>query len=524
MKKYFLLLLLTIPAFVLMLRPGVYTMHDFHVFRQYEFDKCIKDKTFPCRWSGNAGLGYGEPVFNFYGQFPYWIGEIIHFLGFQIIDTVKLLFILSLVLSAFTMFVFARTYWGNLGGLVSAVFYVYAPYRAVDVWVRGALPEALSFVLFPLILLFIDRKNYLLFSLSLAVLILTHNLSVFMFLPFLAAFWLYKSRDLKFIPAAFFSLLLSSFYLLPVIFESQLITLTKTTEDYYNYRIHFTTLRELFVSRFWGYGASLWAQKYLSVSAGHLHWIIPAILALLLPLKLRGRIKEGVVFYMLFCLALFALFLTHGKSSLIWNYISPLKYVQFPWRFLSISTLFLSLATGAVVNLISQKRSKIISIILVSLVILVNFSFFRPDIWRDITDSEQFSGPLWDEQRSSALPDFWPQSAPSLPTKFAPTSPMIRTGDGYLKSSTDRSFRLYIEPEYAKVSFPIVFFPNWTALVDNKETPVFPDGDLGLVTARIPKGEHLVSLQFKDTLPRLLGNLVSATALLGLVCKKLISS
>src|SRR3989344_7449917 len=184
-RKLLILLVLTLPTFAFMLRPGIYTMHDFHVFRQYEFDKCVKAKTFPCRWSPDAGLGYGEPVFNFYGQFPYWIGEIIHFLGFQFIDTVKLLFILSLVLSAFTMFAFARTYWGNLGGILSAVFYVYAPYRSVDVWVRGALPEALSFILFPLILLFIDRKKYLLFSLSLAALILTHNLSVFMFLHFL---------------------------------------------------------------------------------------------------------------------------------------------------------------------------------------------------------------------------------------------------------------------------------------------------------------------------------------------------
>ena len=521
-KTLLLLLLLSFPSFSLMLRPGIYTMHDFHVFRQYEFDKCIRAKTFPCRWAPDAGLGYGEPVFNYYGQLPYWIGEIIHSLGFQIIDTVKLLFILSLVLSAFTMFIFARTYWGSFGGIISAIFYIYAPYRSVDVWVRGALPEALSFVLFPIVLLLVDRKKYLLFSLSLAALILTHNLSVFMFLPFLAAFWLYKSRDLKFIPAGLFSLLLSAFYLLPVIFESRLITLANTTQDYYNYRIHFTTLRELFVSRFWGYGASLWAQKFLSVSAGHLHWIVPLII---IGIIVTRKFKEASTnFLLFFALGVLALFLTHGKSSPIWNYLQPMKFIQFPWRFLSISSLFLSLSSGAIVNLIPKNYSKIASIALVSLVILINFSFFRPDIWRSITDKEQFSGPLWDEQRSSALPDFWPQSAPSLPTKFAPATPTIRIGNGYSKLLDTGVYKILVEPEYAKISFPVVYFPNCTAIIDGREIPVFPSGNLGLVTARIPKGDHLVNLQFKDTLPRILGNLISATALLGIVCKKLISS
>ena len=76
-KKYlWVLLILILPTFSLMLKNGIYTMHDFHVFRQQQFDKCLRERYFPCRWSGDAGLGYGEPVFNFYGQFPYWVGQI----------------------------------------------------------------------------------------------------------------------------------------------------------------------------------------------------------------------------------------------------------------------------------------------------------------------------------------------------------------------------------------------------------------------------------------------------------------
>ena len=130
--------LLLIPSFSLMLRPGIFTMHDPHLFRIYEYSKCLNDGIFPCRWAPDSGKGYGEPMFNFYAQAPYWITAFFHLIRFSLIDSIKAAFIISLAASAGAMYLYSRRYWGNLGGLVSAVFYVYAPYRAVDVWVRGS--------------------------------------------------------------------------------------------------------------------------------------------------------------------------------------------------------------------------------------------------------------------------------------------------------------------------------------------------------------------------------------------------
>ena len=45
----------------------------------------------------------------------------------------------------------AADLWGDWGGLLSAVFYIWAPYHSVDVFVRGAMNEAWAFVWFPLI-------------------------------------------------------------------------------------------------------------------------------------------------------------------------------------------------------------------------------------------------------------------------------------------------------------------------------------------------------------------------------------
>src|SRR3989344_2960644 len=391
MKKALLIILLSRPAFGLMLQPGVWTMHDFHLFRQYEFDLCAKEFVFPCRWARDSSLGFGQPMFVFYGQSPYWLGQLFVFSGFQIIDSVKITFILSLVLSGLAMFLLARNFWGDKGALISALFYIYAPYRAVDVWVRGALPEALAFIFFPLILYFLETKRYLLLSGSLALLLITHNLSLYMFLPFLGLWWLLRSRDLKVIHSGLLALLLSAFYWLPVVVEGSWINLSSTTQNYYTYAHHFTSLFQLFISRAWGFGGSVWGPNdTMSFSVGHLHWLVPLLILSIMLLKKTSKKILYLISYFLF-LALFALFLTHGKSEILWKIIPGMSFVQFPWRFLTMAGLFLALAAGTVIHL--TKNTLVLSALLITLV-LINGQFFRPDIWRGVDDRQQFSQSL----------------------------------------------------------------------------------------------------------------------------------
>ena len=96
-----------------LLRPGFYTMHDdLQVMRLYEMDRCFKDGQLPCRWAPDMAQNYGQPLFNFYSAFPYYLGELIHLVGFSFIDTVKLLFFLSLFLSGAFSYLLARHFIG----------------------------------------------------------------------------------------------------------------------------------------------------------------------------------------------------------------------------------------------------------------------------------------------------------------------------------------------------------------------------------------------------------------------------
>lgn len=532
-----LLIVLTIPSFWRMLRPGIFSMHDFHIFRLYEFNRCIRDGQIPCRWAPDSGFEYGEPMFNFYGQLVYIPGEIFHLLGFQIIDAIKLLFILSFICSAVAIFFLAKQLWGNVfAGFISAILYVYAPYRAVDVWVRGALPEATAFVLFPAIVWFLNdyfrqekRRSLLLFGLFMAILAGTHNLSLVMFLTFLGPwtiFLLWRTKKFYLIKhlvwASVLSVLLIAFYLLPVVAETKFITLGKTAEGYYDYRAHFTTLNQLFVSRFWGYGASLWGPvDDMSFSVGHLQWIFPLLVVVGFIISRKTLKKNQDQFLKLIALlaiSWFTLFLTHGRSVFIWRLIPFFVFIQFPWRWLSIAVFSFSLAGGAVAILVKTKFLKITLIALMFLFLVgFNFGFFQEDLWFYLSDVEQFSGSRWEEQIASAVHDFWPIYGEATPTSPAPELPIIVEGEAEAfpgqKWSNKAEYTISVYSDEATIQLPIAFFPGWQGAIDGESVKISPSGRYGLIAFQVPKGEHLLSTRFFNTPVRTLGNTISTLAL-----------
>lgn len=468
LKFVLLILFISIPTFYRMLIPGIYSMQDFHLFRLYEFDKCIRNFQVPCRWAPDAGLGYGEPLFNFYGQGAYIMGEIFHLGGVSLIDSTKALFALSLMGSGVAMYFLARKLWkNNFSVLMSPVLYMYAPYRVVDVWVRGALPEALSFVLFPLIILSVEKKNLFYFSLLVFVLIITHNLSFVMFLPLILVWIIYKKWWKGFTGLAI-SFLLSAFYILPVLFESKYINLESTVTGYFDFRAHFVTLKQIFLSYNWGYGGSTWGDKdNLNLSVGFLQWIVPFLT--LIMLAVNKKLKQNKTFLTLFISGIFYLFLTHNRSTFIWEVLPFMKYIQFPWRFLGIAVFCFALASGAVISFLNNRLVIFVALTIISLLLIINYPFSRPDIWYKVSDSYFTTGVEWDRQRGASIGDFWPNFGHKIPDKPA-------TGEF------------------------VNYFPGWVSSAPQKS---------GLIESK--------NSVFKNTLIRTVGNVISLVSILGII-------
>lgn len=410
-----ILIVILIPSFAAMIKTGMFSTADFHLFRLHEFDVCIRNYQIPCRWSVNAGLGYGEPLFNFYGQLAYVPSEILHLFGMSLINSLKSGFIISIIGSAITMYYLAKKLFKDeSASILVSLLYVYAPYRALDIWVRGALPEAMAFVIFPIILLSIEKRSWKLLAVSVSVLILTHNLSFIMFTPVMVG-WIILRKYWSGIGSILFSVCISAYYILPVVFESKFIDIESTTRGYFDFHNHFATLHQLFISNFWGYGASVWGPvDGLSMSVGHLQWILPLIVFAIL--ILRKQLMNHVVFIFYFLIAWIFLFLTHNKATLIWETLTFMKYIQFPWRLLGVIVFCFSLA-GGYIALYSGKHKAVIVSLISLILVCINASFFKPDVWYKVDDSYYLESPEWDRQRTASIGDYWPNLGHKIPDK-----------------------------------------------------------------------------------------------------------
>ena len=241
--------------------------HDANLYMTwlYEFDQGFREGNLLPRWSGNLWFSYGAPVFNFTQPLFYYLGEGFHLLGFSLINSVKVVIILSVIFSFIFMFWLARELWGKWPALVLATIYIYLPYRIGLIYIRGDFSEYLAIAWFPLVLfsfykfLKTDKLGYfLLSSFSIALLFLSHNIQTLFFLPVLIIYllifyWKNIKKILKSALAIIYGALLTGFFWLPAFFEKKYLSLERLTKGEYDFHDNFINLKQLFLPRWEGW-------------------------------------------------------------------------------------------------------------------------------------------------------------------------------------------------------------------------------------------------------------------------------
>ena len=74
-------------------------------------------------------------------------------------------------------------------------------------------------------------------------------------------------------------------------------------------------------------------------------------------------------------------------------------------------------------------------------------------------------------------------------------------------TSVQQEYRIDL-PVNTTVIFSLFYFPGWKIKVDGRSENIIISGN-GLISAQIPKGNHLVELRFENTPIRLWSNLIS---------------
>ncbi len=313
-------------------------------------------------WLPDPAFGHGFPFFIFYAPLATYMAEIFHLAGADLVQAAKASFGLSLILSALSMAVFLSYIDRSrkLGvapetvGLAAAV-YVLAPYRMVDMYVRGSIAECWSFVFFPLILLACHmladgrrRAGLVVGSISYAALVLSHNIMALYFSGILCLYiLLVPELRLKWPWAALmivFGQALSAFFWIPALANMSLVgtdaaTMWATAEDVASHAVYWRQ----FFSQDWGFGLSKAGPRDEMPFA--IGWHI-AVGVMLMPLVLLDKnehpFSRRMAWTVLAVVALLAAIMTRVMR---WDLVPGLfRYIQFPWRMLAPAVLFGSLA------------------------------------------------------------------------------------------------------------------------------------------------------------------------------------
>lgn len=531
MKKAFfvslLLIVITLPTVLPFFGSKFFYTQDYiFIARLQQMSTALFQGQFPVRWAPD--LRYGEPLFNFYAPLPYYLGTVIRLLGFNFIWVAKILFILSGLLSAVTMYILANKLFGKRAGILAAVLYTYAPYRAVDLYVRGSLSETWAFIFLPLIFYSslrlaekINLKNICFLGLSLAGLFLTHNVTTLMFAPFLGLWWLYLIlRQKKWSDAGYLLLAsvlgfgLAAFFLLPAFFENNLIQTKYLTVGYFNFRAHFVAFSQFF-STFWGYGSSLWGRDDgLSFQVGLVNFAVLAIAVVLAFFHRKNR-KFLVLLSVLGLSFVFSLFLQHNKSAFIWEAIPEMAFIQFPWRFLVISVFVTALAGGAMAPYL-KNRLQIIYIALIFFAIFSTLGYFKPKEYVDDSFFDKFLSTTAMHQGADLTKDYlpiWVQTVDGDRFDIPKAIGGKMTVSNIQRDSTMMQFSADVS-EGGLIGLPVTYFPGWEIKANNQLIAQHAPSKMGLIEFSLPKGSYTVTAQFKNTLIRTIGNAVSLGSLL----------
>ena len=85
------------------------------------------------RWLFDTYHGKGSPFFNFYTPGFYLFSAYLHTAGFPLVVALKLTSVLLFFAGGWGMLLWTRRYGGQVGGLLAAILYLFAPYHFVDI-------------------------------------------------------------------------------------------------------------------------------------------------------------------------------------------------------------------------------------------------------------------------------------------------------------------------------------------------------------------------------------------------------
>jgi uncharacterized membrane protein len=529
-----LVLILVLPVAVPFISATQPNGHDVAQYlpRVTEFHENIRHGNLLPRWAPDLSSGQGQPLFLLNPPFFYYLTEAFYLVGFSFAGAMNAACVLLILLSAATMYILGRWYFGPAGGAIAAVAYVYAPYFLVDLYVRNAFAEFAVFPFYPLVLYGFarhaesrDRRWLLVATFAYAAIWFAHTPAALLFSPLMGSFVLFlawRGRDVRLLAsqaaAAALGMLMAAAVWLPSVVESPSTHLHRLTEGPLRYAAHFVAPRQFF-SRAWGYGISgPGLEDGMPFSLGWPHLLIAGIAVVAVARSGAEHWKQWAAFFSV--AAFVQCFLMTQRAHALWDAVPQLHYVAFPWRLLAPTAFCLALLAGLIAlalrDLTANWRTTA-SIAVLAALVLPALRHAQPASYLTVDPAQ--GTPQQIAARGVVAGTF-----DTFEPRWIETRPVYDGGRVHVNRGRATVQVLRREPTRllmtvaaatpSELELPISFFPGWQLRVDGAAVEPDVPSSSGRIRLTVGPGTQRVEATFRRTPVRWIADASSVLALL----------
>lgn len=485
----------------------------------WQFIEALKEGILYPRWISLNFWGYGSPTFILYPPLVFYFTALLKFFTDSLITAMNIAKFTSLFISGIGMFYLVKEFYSEKIAILSATFYIALPFNILNQYYFGTFSSIFSLLWFPPILLFTHRylknkhyQNAIYAGICYGGLVLTHLINAYMFSFIIVAFIIWQAidnkrpRDIIAIPIIILvGVLISSAYLLPLIYEKHLVNLKA-----------FLTLRgSLSYSDFF-FGMKITNKLFLIFEFNVLIFLFIILLDFYLSLKLKRAkiIDNGETIHKFFlAIAIGSIFFLFSPSSFLWETIPFFKYIRFPSRWLSITNFCVGfLAASIFYKLKFFCKNNNIYYLTIAFLFLLCFLVDCFYIKNALTFAEKELLPVkeanWCIEHLPAEVEIDKiHKDRALREKI-----VIMNGTGKAEivkwKSAERIIKI-IANDSLTVRIRTFNFPGWTAHIDGIPAVIKSEDGTKAILVDVPKGDHFLKLIFKDTPIRIIGKILS---------------
>jgi hypothetical protein len=480
-------------------------LHNHYRFAVAFHDSLISGKLYPS-WLAPSNFGYGDARVRFYPPGLYFLFSVIRILLGWYSATIVIFSFLS-ILGSLGVYFWSRSLCSIRIAMWAGIAYAIAPYHINQVYRSSMLAEYAACSVLPFAFAFLDRicrkgkaadVAGLAFAFALLIL-LNLPLTLIGGLSLVVYAFLRMKREIfwptlmKLALASLTGLAATAFFWSTV--AAELPWIKGNTVDpnvYYDYRVNF-----LFSpANLTNYGA--WYTNLLGVVT--IFFLLPALV--FFKGTLFGKETDRAL-RAIFLMTLISFAMGTEISRPIWAIVPKLREVQFPWRWLGITSMFGSILLASSIPLWAERiKAKLrprdlavgfalaLSLVFVGYVVVWDAEYLK---------GQEFVAKFPNSRGAPSFKDWrplWAKDLPEMKKMSADVEAESRTVTIKSWDPEHRSFQVGAGP-LTEARVRTYYYPLWTATAQGVPLSVHPADD-GAILISIPAGETEVDLSFKE--------------------------